>query len=326
MKHFIIGFGSIGQRHANNLTRNGHEVFAFDICPKTGFNTPVFTSIELGWEMDPDLVWVCTPTHLHSKYAIEALKRMHHVFIEKPVSNNLDSALEIKRTWDKMSTKRLIWIGCNMRFHTAVVELKNAINDGLIGKPLIYRSHFSHYLPNMRQGADYREIYAADYSQGGGIVLDDIHDIDLALWFNGSVKKVSGAAVNSGMLDINAEDIANISLHHFNGLFSEIHMDFLRRDKSRGIEVTGEHATIEWRSIGKTPEIAELTFFHPSKKSREQLWQMKDADNFNIMFEEQLRAILKAIDEPQSYDKYFFQALDALKVALEIRDHYDRTA
>jgi predicted dehydrogenase len=294
---------------------------AFDVRPvEEVYPFPVVHDLESGWEGNPDLIWVCTPTHLHSHYAIEALRRGKHVFIEKPVAHDMESALSIRKAWDVMPQKSMVWVGCNMRFHPAVAKLKEAVENGMIGKPLIYRIHFSHYLPYMRVGQDYRHTYAADVKQGGGIVFDNVHDIDLALRLAGPIQKIRGITAKSGTLDINAEDMAHISLLHVNGVLSEIHLDYLRRGKSRGIEVIGEKGTLEWRSIGKNPEAASLVLFDSPGSRGVTVWHREEEDNFGVMFEEQLDSVQDAIQKPENYDTYLEESLDALRIAVEVRD------
>jgi predicted dehydrogenase len=321
VKHFIIGLGSIGRRHAETLRRRGHEVVAYDVRPpEDARSIPVVPDLGSGWAANPDLVWICTPTHLHADYAVEALRRGNHVFIEKPVAHDMESARNIWNAWNEMRQKRLVWVGCNMRFHPAVGKLREAIADGHVGRPLIYRIHFSHYLPYMRVGQDYRQLYAADVRQGGGIVFDDIHDIDLALRLAGPVRTIRGITARSGALDINAEDIAHISLVHANGALSEIHMDYLRRGKSRGIEVIGEQGSLEWRSIGKNPERASLVLFDSPGSVGNVLWQEEDGDNFGVMFEKQLDGVLDTLRQPDAYETGLEDALNALRIAVEVRD------
>ncbi len=139
MKHLIFGLGSIGQRHAANLLRAGETVLAVDPFVQGRFAFPVYRNPEDGWNNQPDLVWICTPTDMHAEQVIGALKRGRHVFVEKPLSHDLDSAQAVIDTWMKLRDKKMIWVACNMRFHPAVRKMKNLLDTGIIGKPLIYR-------------------------------------------------------------------------------------------------------------------------------------------------------------------------------------------
>jgi hypothetical protein len=129
---------------------------------------------------------------------------------------------------------------------------------------------------------------------------------------------VTGAAANSGVFDIDAEDIAHISIHHTNGLFSEIHMDFLRRTKSRGIEAVGENGTLEWRSFGKNPERASLNLYKTGEKDTQCLWQ-EEISSFDEMFRLQLKSVFQTLANSDTYGRYVPGALEALQIALEVK-------
>jgi len=322
MKHLIIGMGSIGKRHARHLLARGQEVIGADPYVQESFDFPVFPSADAAWKAGPDMVWVCSPTGLHAEQVLWALGKGFPVFVEKPVAAGLESALQIQETWKKLPQKPLVWVGCNMRFHPGVLKLKRALAEGFAGRALIFRIHFSHYLPNMRPGTDYRQTYAAKASLGGGIILDDIHDIDLALWLAGPVTKTVALAAKSGVLDMDAEDMAHISLLHKSGALSEIHMDFLRHDKSRGVEVIGDKGTLEWRSTGKNPEAAVLRWTPAGEREPKEVWR-SELSNFDDMFEQQLTEVLKALTDPAGFGSRLEESIEAVRIAEEARTGRD---
>ncbi len=316
-----MGFGSIGKRHAQILDRKGCKVAVADPYCGDAAQFPVFTSLDKGLEFSPDMVWICSPTEFHYEQAIKVIKARTHLFIEKPVAHDVEAAEKLLKLHRDIESKKLVWVGCNMRFHPAVMQLKSMLEDDIIGKILILRFHFSHWLPNMRPGTDYRKTYAAG-KEGGGIMLDDIHDIDLALWFGGPAVKISGLTARSSMLDMASENIANINICHEDEIFSNIHMDFLRKDKSRGIQVIGETGSLEWQSSGKNPENAEIKFFSMKGDAVETVWAEQIID-FNAMFEKQYDEISVAIDHSGKYNHSLIQAIDALKVVSKVKN-YDR--
>jgi len=322
LKHIVVGLGSIGRRHAELLLEDGHEVVGVDISPEIDFEFPVYNNLESINGSKFDMAWICTPSNLHSEDALKALSMGLHVFIEKPIAADLESAISVLKTWEEMVEKTMVWVGCNMRYHPLVLRLKEEIDKGVIGEPVIYRYHFSYYLPYMRPGKDYRQIYAAHAEAGGGIILDDIHEIDLALWFGGPVKEVTGLAVNSGTLDMNVEDIGHICLQHENGRFSEIHMDFLRRDRSRGMEAVGEKGTLEWRGNGARPEQASLTLFKPGDEEGSQVLLEQGLTDYKDVFQKQLKSVLSSISDKNKYKVRLTESIEALKVALKVKKNY----
>ncbi|MBN2583301.1 MAG: GNAT family N-acetyltransferase [Planctomycetes bacterium] len=326
MRHLVLGLGSIGARHVATLLRHGHEVVGYDPAPRGGdLGGAVLANIDEAWATDPAMVWICTPTHLHAEQAIAALDRGCHVFVEKPVAADMAGAERLRAHWNSLNDAgrgRLVWVGCNMRYHEGPRRLKEVLDAGAIGRARVVRIHFSHYLPNMRPGVDYRQTYAAYRDQGGGVVLDDIHDIDLALWLSGPARKVTAAVACTGQLEMDAEDVADICLRHESGAVSEIHMDYLRREKSRGIEVIGERGTLEWRSRGKNPERAELVRYGIEPGDVETLWQAELA-TFDAMFDGQLADILAATEDRSNWKRNLDGAVEALAIALKARDCVD---
>ncbi len=97
-------------------------------------------------------------------------------------------------------------------------------------------------------------------------------------------------------------------------------MDYLRRGKSRGIEVIGEQGSLEWRSMGKNPERATLVVFDSPGAIGKTLWQEEDGNNFGVMFEKQLDGVLDTLRQPRAYETGLDDALNALRIAVEARD------
>ena len=316
-RHLIVGLGSIGKQHARVLSGNGCDIAGVDPYAAGDYDFQVFSSLTEGWGFSPDMVWLCSPTKCHAEQAVEILEKGCHLFIEKPLAHTLDHARKIINCHKKQQNKSFVWIGCNMRFHPAVIHLKKLLGQGVIGRPLIYRFHFSHWLPNMRPGTDYRKTYAAD-REGGGIVLDDIHDIDLALHFAGPVRRVSGLSSNSGSLVIEAEDIAGGTLVHENGVVSHIHMDFLRKDKSRGIEIIGEKGSLEWISRWKNPETATISLFPGEKRCKKNVFQQQISD-YGALLGQQFRSLCKRYGSETNYEDSLLQGYEAMNIAVHLK-------
>ncbi len=117
MKILIMGLGGIGQRHLRNLRRlqgDDLEIIAYDPRP----NPPVLTDqlkVEEGISLEkkyglvifpdgeqalaqkPQAVFVCNPTSQHIPAAIRAAQQGCALFIEKPLSHNLEHVDELIR-------------------------------------------------------------------------------------------------------------------------------------------------------------------------------------------------------------------------------------
>ena len=133
----------------------------------------LFLSIRDALNWTPDGVIMATPTHTHFSLAEQVIDAGFDVLIEKPIVNSLkDARVLLKRA---KNLKRQVFVVCNMRFHKGVRTLKNNLHK--VGKPIFVRSHVGNYLPNMRPNSDYRKLYCASNSRGGGVVLDSIHEM-----------------------------------------------------------------------------------------------------------------------------------------------------
>lgn len=263
MKILIIGCGSIGARHAANAVALA-ETAVFDpnnslshqVSAKTG--AKVFTSLEDALAWGPDGAVIATPNHTHLPVAQKAIEAGVDVLIEKPLAPDMEGVDAFKQSVSRSGKD--VWVVCNMRYHPAVMALHSQLES--IGRPLFARAHVGNYLPNMRPGIDYRSLYCANRDQGGGVILDAIHEVDYLMWFFGGVEDVACTADRLSNLDIDVEDFACLCLTHKRGTVSEIQMDYLRPFKRRGCEIVGERGMLLWESEGKAPERCVVRIFN----------------------------------------------------------------
>lgn len=251
MKALVVGGGSIGQRHLQNLKALGVESLALvetDASRREAVaaKLPVrqFSQLEDGFEWLPDMVVVATPTHCHAEQVLKAVHRGLRVFVEKPLSHEASKLGEIA---DLVNRKKLVTlVGCNMRFHPGPVQIKRLLAEERIGRILFARVHAGSYLPTWRPGTDYRENYAAREETGGGCILDCIHEIDLTRWYLGDVREVVCMAERLSSLEITTEDVAAIICRHTSGAISEIHLDYVQQTYERGCQIVGQRGSIFW--------------------------------------------------------------------------------
>lgn len=296
MKIIVIGCGSIGTRHACNLARLGEiELLFYDVDPARSRSLAqklegmMIKDLDDGIASVPDAVLICTPTYLHVPLALEALQAGAHLFIEKPISHTLDGVDELISK--AASQKRVILVGCNLRFHLPIVILKEWLDKGSIGHPLFGRFFYGNYLPNWRTQEDYRRTYSAHSEMGGGILLEGTHDIDYAQWFLGEPDMVSAMTGQVSQLEIDTDDIAEILVRFASGAMAEIHLDYLRPIRGRSCQLIGDEGFAIWQAEGKNPErsIMEL---HRLDGFNEQ--QTLDTD-LNEMYIEEMRHFIKCI-------------------------------
>ena len=123
-----------------------------------------------------DAVVICTPTFLHAEMIVRAAEEGKHVLCEKPLAVTTEEAERALKSVEKSGVK--LQVGYMRRFDQAYSGAKKAIEEGRIGRPLVFISIARD--PGPPPG------WAADPRKSGGIFLDMLsHDFDMARWLMG---------------------------------------------------------------------------------------------------------------------------------------------
>src|SRR5581483_2813388 len=99
--------------------------------------------------------------------------------------------------------------------------------------------------PGWHPWEDYREGNAARRDQGGGVVLAQIHDLDVAYALLGMPRTVFAVGGHRSSLELDVEDVAGILLD-VGGLPVQLHQDVVQRPPRRRYELIGERARACW--------------------------------------------------------------------------------
>jgi predicted dehydrogenase len=252
MKFLIAGLGSIGKRHLQNLATLGE----FDLTVyRTNRSTvpqedlpdfKVVTDLGKALSQKPDAVIIANPTALHMEVAVAAAKAGCHLFLEKPISHNLDQIKELKALLKTNELK--CFVGFQYRFHPGLQKIVELIRCGAIGRPLSARALWGEYLPGWHPWEDYRKGYSARSDLGGGVVLTLCHPLDYLRWMLGEVEQLWAFTGKISDLEINVEDYAEIGLRFANGAVGNLHLDYFRRPPEHRLDIVGSEGTIEWRA------------------------------------------------------------------------------
>jgi predicted dehydrogenase len=144
---------------------------------------------ELVRAKDIDAVYVATPVNLHAEQTITALESGKHVLCEKPMALNV---VDCNRMISAAKTHGLkLGVAYYRHFYSVVRRMKEVINSGEIGKPIIARiTAFEWFNPapsNSRAWLLKPEI------SGGGPMFDfGCHRIQLLLHLFGPTRQVTG--------------------------------------------------------------------------------------------------------------------------------------
>ncbi len=144
MKAAIIGCGGQGRIHADAYAQlDGIQIVGCcDIIAEKAeqlanrYNARAFTDFrEMLTTLRPDIVSVCTLEGQHADATIAALQVGAHVLCEKMLAASLDGARAMVETARQVG--RLLATQFNYRYIPSVRWLKNLLNDGALGEPLL---------------------------------------------------------------------------------------------------------------------------------------------------------------------------------------------
>jgi predicted dehydrogenase len=248
-KVLLVGAGSIGLRHLNNLAKLGQKNFlAFrsgqnlsdsrfgDIAVRTHFE------LEIALREKPEIAVIANPTSLHIPIAQAAAGQGCHLFLEKPISNDLNGVEQLR---SEVQRRRLVaGVGYNLRFHPALQLVREKLRANVIGDVLSVRAWVGQYLPDWHPDEDYRQGYMTRAELGGGVILTLSHEIDYLYWLFGGVSDVSAVTARTKNLEMQTESLAEITLRFRNGILGQVHLDCIRRTPQRGCEIVGTEGTI----------------------------------------------------------------------------------
>ncbi len=217
----ILGFGQIGRTHLQAIsTFDDAEVVAVSRRERPAEDPRVDWHAdyrELIARPDVDLVAICTPSGLHAGQALAALDAGKGVVVEKPLALTVEDGAKVVQTAQERGL--FLSVISQRRTEDAARALKQALDDGLLGRPvlgeaLVRWSRDQAYYDS----AEWRGTQAMD---GGVLMNQAIHAIDLLCWLLGPVESVSGATATM-VRRMEAEDTASATLRFASGALGSI--------------------------------------------------------------------------------------------------------
>jgi myo-inositol 2-dehydrogenase/D-chiro-inositol 1-dehydrogenase len=179
----VIGTGMIGRDHIRRMTTvlAGVTVTAVtdvdvDTAKKVAEGLPAATVHATGEELiaDPavDAVVVCSWGPTHEQYVLASIAAGKPVFCEKPLATTQGACLRIVQA-EVAAGRRLVQVGYMRRYDAAYRALKQVVDSGEIGAPLMM--HCAH------RNADVPSFYEKE----SAITDTAVHEIDMVRWMFG---------------------------------------------------------------------------------------------------------------------------------------------
>ena len=212
MNFAIVGCGFIAKKHAKAIqeVENANLVAVSD-----KLNTAMEPYVEeygvaayeeldqMLLREDIDVVSVCTPTGLHAPLAIKVANAKKHVILEKPIAMTLEETDKIIEACNRNEVKLSI-VHPN-RFRPVVMELRKILDQKLLGKI----SH-ANAIVNWNRNQEYYDqaLWRGTKEFDGGALMNQaIHNLDLLLWFMGEPEQIFSMEATR-FRKIEAEDVS----------------------------------------------------------------------------------------------------------------------
>lgn len=232
LKVLIIGCGRVAVKHLKAIKSLKGQLVLAGLCDakkeaaekllkESGFpaNTQIFDDYKTAiTSLKPNITAITVPSGLHYEIATFAMNEGSDLLLEKPMAMSNTQSREIYEISRKAGRK--IAMGHIYRYLPIVSLIKEDIAKGMYGKV----THGSIYVrwghdDSYYDSAAWRGTWKAD---GGALMNQTIHAIDLLVWLMGSEPVEAQAMIAKRLRKMEAEDVGMAILRLENGALASV--------------------------------------------------------------------------------------------------------
>lgn len=224
-----------------------------------------------------DVVFVATPNICHLHDTLTALDCGKAVLCEKPMAMNAD---ECRAMVDAGGRKGLLLgVAHIFRFANVVRTIRDHVQGGDIGTPLLARAEFSF------PGLGHARTWIHDRAIGGGVVNDvGIHCLDSLRWILNEDPVEVQAIMTADATAGDAECAGVVNLRFGSGALVNL-MDHMRAPYRTLLEITGSEGRIRCEHALALADPGPIELYRPERPVRSESVDNSDAfvrmiDNF----------------------------------------------
>lgn len=200
---------------------------------------------------DPDVnaVYIATPPDTHAFYAIAAMRAGKPVYVEKPMARNYQECQEMIRVSEE--TGMPLFVAYYRRSLPAFLKVKELIDNGIIGKPLMVNIRLHKSVPDRDLKPETQFWHVNPEIAGAGYFYDlASHQFDFLDFLFGPVIQVHGIAVNQAAY-YSAEDTVTGTFRFGNGVIGSGSWCFVvaKGNEEDIIEINGTKGKLRFSSF-----------------------------------------------------------------------------
>ncbi|MGN7479719.1 Gfo/Idh/MocA family protein [Solibacillus silvestris] len=251
MNFAIVGCGFIAKKHAEAIDKiPGAQLVA--VCDRVPelmlsyseqYNAKTYSNVDDMLQDEAiDIVNICTPSGSHANLATLAASYGKHIIVEKPIAMNAEQANTIIQAAEKYNVNLAV-VHPN-RFRPVAMKLKWILDNNLLGK-------VSHALciVNWNRGQAYydQSPWRGTKEFDGGVLMNQaIHNLDLLLWYLGQPKEVFSMEATR-LRDIEAEDVSTGVIRFESGVLATVQASttVFPKNFEESITIFGEKGTVK---------------------------------------------------------------------------------
>ncbi len=294
----LIGYGFMGRAHSNAFLQAGrffdlpYQPVLKAVCARNPERLQSFAqnwgyqAAETDWRRlverkDIDLIDIASPNDTHAEIAIAAAQAGKMVLCEKPLGRHAAESRGMTEAVESAKVANMVWY--NYRRVPAIVLLKQLIDEGRLGRIFHYRAKFlqdwtiSQDLPQGGEG-----LWRLDAAVAGSGVTGDLlaHNIDTALWLNGSISEVVAMTetfikerkhnLTGNIEPVGIDDACAFLCRFENGSLATFEATrYARGHKALyTLEINGEHASAFW----DLHDLHRIQYFNHGDEGRTRGW------------------------------------------------------
>lgn len=265
----VIGCGRVANFHFDAIAKHPNDLELVAICDqvepalkaacdKTG--AEAFTNIhELLAREDLDVVTLCTPSGMHPRQAVEAMRAGKHVVTEKPMATHFNDASDMVKVADDEEVR--LFVVKQNRYNTTIQALRNAVDKNRFGKIYLASANVFWHRP---QSYYDRSAWRGTWEYDGGALMNQAsHYVDILSWMLGPVDSVSSFSATQARR-MQAEDSIVINFQWRSGALGSLNVTTLTHDKDYegSLTLIGEKGRVRIGGIAMN-QIEDWSFDEP---------------------------------------------------------------
>lgn len=250
IKIAIVGCGRVSKYHINALLSLKSQYKLVSVCDtdilalnkiKNSLDLPLYSNLEeMLINQKIDLLALCTPNGIHYDNAILASKYGVDVIAEKPLTTKWDQGLHMINAFKEKNLN--LYVVKQNRYNPTLVSLKKAISNNRFGK--IHMINTNVFWTRPQHYYDQAAWRGTKDLDGGALMNQASHYIDLLHWLGGPIKRVQ--SISSTFLKIDVEDTSVLNILWKNGTIGSVSVTMLTYPENYegSITVIGENGFV----------------------------------------------------------------------------------